>query len=130
MKHIYRLFSLFICLWISIHLSAQIPLQPIGNYYILTNNLQEIDCVILFKEIDGQSAINYTGSKTPVKWYDYDGTLLLSNSDQFLMPDDENGYRLIAGTGIFLTPVKYCPVRERGSAQISSKVPAATISPP
>ena len=99
MKHIYRLFSLFICLWISTHLSAQIPLQPIGNYYILTNNLQEIDCVILFKEIDGQSAINYTGSKTPVNWYDYDGTLLLSNSDQFLMPDDENGYRLIAGTG-------------------------------
>mgnify|MGYP002513170800 CR=1 FL=1 len=37
--------------------------------------------------------------------------------------------RRAEGTGIFLTPERYCPVRDRGSAMTSSGVPAATISP-
>ena len=35
-----------------------------------------------------------------------------------------------SGTGIARTPDRYWPVRERGSAMTSSRVPAATISPP
>ena len=98
MKYMNKIYSLIICLGIATSLCAQIPLQPIGDYHVLSNNIQDIDCVILFKQIDSQSAIHYTGSKSPVNWYDYNGTLLLGNSDQFLMPENNNGYRLIAGS--------------------------------
>ena len=94
-----KIYSLIICLGMVTSLCAQIPLQPVGDYHVLSNNIQDIDCVILFKQIDSQSAIHYTGSKSPVNWYDYNGTLLLGNSDQFLMPENNNGYRLIAGSG-------------------------------
>ena len=99
MKQIYRLLSLLICLQMSMFICAQTQLLPIGDYHIISNNVQEIDCIILFKQIDAQSAIHYTGSKTPVNWYDYNGTLLLSNSNEFLMPENQTGYRLIAGSG-------------------------------
>ena len=38
--------------------------------------------------------------------------------------------RLSVGTGIFLLPLRYCPVIERSQAFISSTVPCATTSPP
>ena len=38
--------------------------------------------------------------------------------------------RLRAGTSMRLRPLRYCPVRELGSAMTSSGVPAETTSPP
>ena len=38
--------------------------------------------------------------------------------------------RRSVGTAIFIFPLRYCPVSDRGVAMISSGVPAATTSPP
>lgn len=99
MKHMYRIFHLIAYCGIVASVFAQTSIQPTGDYYVLSQGLDEIDHVVLFRQIDSQSAIHYTGSKSPVNWYDYNGTLLLSNSDQFLMPENNSGYRVIAGSG-------------------------------
>ncbi|MBO7259715.1 MAG: gliding motility-associated C-terminal domain-containing protein [Paludibacteraceae bacterium] len=95
----YRIFHLIAYCGIVASVFAQTSIQPTGDYYVLSQGLDEIDHVVLFRQIDSQSAIHYTGSKSPVNWYDYNGTLLLSNSDQFLMPENNSGYRVIAGSG-------------------------------
>lgn len=99
MKYINKIYTLIVCLGLATSLYAQTPLQPVGDYFVISNDIQDIDCVVLFKQIDPQSAIHYIGHKTPVNWYDYQGNLLLSNSDQFLMPEHQMGYQLIAGSG-------------------------------
>ena len=100
MKHMNRFFHLIVYCGILTSVFAQTNIQPTGDYHLISQGIDEIDYVVLFKQIDSQSAIHYTGSKSPVNWYDYNGTLLLSNSDQFLMPENNNGYCVIAGSGM------------------------------